>query len=336
MLAQAIGQGSIPAALLKDGTVCRTNGDPPQCEPLGKIPSNLLKVMKSRESSFVGLFDLDRSGKLQVFLAYSIESERDCPHTSWDSVNRLCYALFVIVLRDSQHGYQPVAAVSAPSFGYSMDAWFQDENPRKLVVETRCGGSSGGCLYGLQLDKESLAPITDLPKASYYIEGSDLLPGGVAFEDINADGAAEIFIEARGRDRTAAQGAALFRWNADHYQLWWPKWKSPQYVVYAQLVRVPGDRHKEIVALSDPGGESHRRELAVWRLEGNEWKAVAKKEVPEIVGDTGLLISFPTLERIRVNRHGIEIPLKNEDGLVSVYDYASGQISAPRRSTSSR
>ena len=95
-------------------------------------------------------------------------------------------------------------------------------------------------------------------------------------EDIDHDGTAEIVLEGRGYDRTAVNGAALLRWQKDNYRIWWPNWLSLPYVMYAQMTDVDGDGSKEIVAILDPGKQSARRELGIWKLVEGEWKLVDK------------------------------------------------------------
>jgi len=334
VLSPAIGYGSIPAALLKDGTICRTKGDPPQCEPLGKIPEGILDECRDRYCTLDGLFDFNADGKLDVFLEWWPElKDSSCADREKTNTNDGCDFISLYVLKRNPDGYQPFMKLSSPTMGYAPHAWFLIESPRKVVVMTRCGGSFGRCLVYLDAHNSSLTPITDLAKASYYIEGNQI-PHGVSFEDIDKDGTAEIFVEARGRDRTASQGAALFRWNGHGYQLWWPNWKSPPYVIYAQIVGVPADDHKEIVAVVDPHGESTARRLEVWKLVNGAWTVAAKKPVPSV--DESAFTGYPKLGKIRARSREIEIPLTNTEGLASWYDYVDGRISRVHQSTTSR
>ncbi|MGD0118885.1 MAG: hypothetical protein ABSD30_12525, partial [Candidatus Binatus sp.] len=210
----------------------------------------------------------------------------------------------LLVYRNTGSGYQRYLTLNAPTAGYgSGDAWFLDESVRKAIFETRCGGSSGDCLFYLDLRKRSLELLSD----DYFIEGTP------TFEDIDHDGNAEIFVPARGRDRTAGQGAVILRWTGNTYRVWWPNWKAPPpYVIHAQLAYVGGDHLREIVAVLDPGANvyngSPARQLAVLRLVAGEWHLVAKTALPPSDG-----IADPTIEDVIPERRGARILLSGYD-----------------------
>lgn len=223
--------------------------------------------------------------------------------------------------RYSAKGYQRYLTLNAPSEGYgSGRAWSLDEFVRKAIFETRCGGSSGDCLFYLDLHKRALELISD----DYFIEGTP------TFEDIDRDGNAEIFIPARGRDRTATQGAALLRWTGTTYRVWWPNWKAPPpYVIHAQMAYVGGDHFREIVAVLVPGAEvgngSPGRELAVWRLAAGEWHLVAKTALEPSDG-----IADPSIEDVIPEPHGARIVLsEGEEAGNLICRYSDRRISCP-------
>jgi len=77
--------------------------------------------------------------------------------------------------------------LSAPTEGYAPGAWFIQDSPlRKAIFMTRCGGSSGDCLFYLDWKNRSLKNISD-----------DLfLIDGPVIEDVDGDGISEIFVTA--------------------------------------------------------------------------------------------------------------------------------------------
>ncbi|HVN29002.1 MAG TPA: hypothetical protein VMT64_10975, partial [Candidatus Binataceae bacterium] len=185
--------------------------------------------------------------------------------------------------------------------GYDGGAWFLDESPRKAIIRTRCGGSSGPCLFYLDLKKRALQPISD----DIFMEGEPV------FTDIDGDGADEILIPGRGRDRTARQGGALLRWTGSTYKIWWPRLSKPLYVVYAQLLDLDQDPRNEIIAILDPKGLSSQRELGIWRLDERAWKERAKVKLPNNTadGDAEIGSGAPTFAGIEHNDGAIIIKL---------------------------
>ena len=308
VVGNATGVGSRAAVILRDGTVCTVDsvaGD--ECSPLGSLPSSVVKIVRDADGRFDGVFDLLGDDVPQVFVDYwPTSKDPNClpPNndgTSW--LDGTCDAMALLVYRNTGSGYQRYLTLNAPTAGYSSgDAWFLDEPVRKAIFETRCGGSSGDCLFYLDLCKRSLELISD----DYFIEGTP------TFEDIDHDGNAEIFVPARGRDRTATQGAALLRWTGTGYRVWWPDWKPPPYAIYAQMAYVGADHVKEIVAIVDPRTDvkdgSPARELGIWRLVAGKWHLVAKTGLPP----TETLMA-PTFDAVISEPHGARI-------LISGYD----------------
>jgi hypothetical protein len=228
----------LPAMVLRDGTVCQVpSEDSLECHPLMKLPRLIVAKLQDEyheDGMFDGLFDLDKSGDPEIFIDYWPDLI-DCPKADRDDT---CDSIKLVVYKKTGESYREYKTARAPTQGYAPGAWFLDESPRKAIIQTRCGGSSGACLYYLDWKKGTLVPISD----DYFLEGK------TTFQDIDHDGAAEIFISARVRDRTAEQGAALLHWTGDGYRVWWPTWKAPPYVMYACLANLDHDRTKGIVA----------------------------------------------------------------------------------------
>jgi hypothetical protein len=326
VVGKASGVGSRPAVILRDGTVCAIEPiDPLECNPLVTIPAVAAKsIVAYGGGKFAGVFDLLGDGTPQVFVNYwPISNDPNCLPPNYDahsSPNDACDAMALLVYRSSKDGYQLYLTLNAPTAGYgSGDAWFLGEFPRKAIFETRCGGSSGECLFYLDLHKRSLEPISD----DYFLEG---IP---TFEDIDHNGNAEIFVPARGRDRTATQGAAVLRWTGDTYRVWWPHWKGPPYVIHAQLAYTGGDRFKEIVAVLDPAADvengSPARELAVWKLIAGRWHLAAKTALAPSDG-----IASPVIEDVIPESRGARILLSNGDARsIFTCRYTDRKINCP-------
>jgi hypothetical protein len=161
-----------------------------------------------------------------------------------------------------------------------------------------------------------------------------------AIEDVDGDGISEIFVAARGRDRTSGQGAALLHWKDDTYRVWWPTSKPPPYVISAQLVAVGGDDRKEIIAVLDPKGaggyqESRDRELAIWKLTNNTWSLVDKEEVAG-VNDPDLMIGFPELSSVTPNSAGADIVLTYRDRSATTCRYEKEKIACQRGTSATK
>lgn len=303
VIARASGAGSIPGALLRDGTVCITqtkNGL--ECRKLTRLSDDVVGKFHDDYASFDGIFDLDNDGAPQIFIDYWSEPDKT------DLVK-------LLVFKKAGGGYEQYMSVSAPTFGYAPMAWFINEAPtRKMVLQPRCGGSSGECLYYLDFQKRALKPIDD----DIFIEQ------GVTIKDIDGDGTAEIFVKARGRDRTAAQGAALYHWRNDNYKLWWPTGSSGKYIVYAEIADLDGDGKNEIVAVVDPKGDSRLRELSVWKLSEGAWRLVGTAKLPEVEEAD----PRPLLARIGTGAHGASIDLDyGEDYKPLVCRYRARKLS---------
>jgi hypothetical protein len=307
VLARASGAGSTPAMLLRDGTVCLTAGEGSvRCDKLTTLPADVVRKVTRYHGTFYGVFDADNDGDPEVFLDYwPTSSDADCPNDYRDDPARPesnCGAVTLLVYKRSGSAYRERMKLNAPSMGYSPGAWFFRESPvNKVLFSTRCGGSCGDCLFYLDSGQRALKEI-----------GEGCLQAEPTLEDADHDGVAEIFLQSRGYDRTAAQGAGLFHWKDGGYQQWWPKWPSPPYVIYAQMQDLDGDREKEIVAILDPAGESARRELGIWKLGQGEWKLADKVKLPE-AGDA---MPLPTFSRIAADSHGTEIALDYPDRTV--------------------
>ena len=281
VVGKASGVGSIPAVVLCDGTVCAlVPKDPSRCWVLGTLPAEASKVIGSDDAYFDGVFDMLGDKVPQVFVDYWPEyRDPNClPPYNTSPIrpgeNADCDAVALLVYRYSRGRYRRYLTLNAPTMGYKPGAWFLDESPRKAIFETRYSGSSGAGLFYLDPKKQSLELVSD----HYDIEGEPI------FEDIDHDANAEVFIPARGRDRTATQGAALLKWTGSTYRVWWPDWNLPPYVVNAQMAQVEGDRTKEIVAILDPASDwmkgSSSRTLGIWKLTAGTWRLNAKTALP--------------------------------------------------------
>ncbi len=328
VVGKASGVGSRAAVVLRDGTVCTIDAiDPSQCSALGTLPAPVVKIIHDNGGKFDGVFDLLGDDVPQVFVDYSPRyNDPNClpPYNktpNWTSGPAAdCDAMALLVYRNSGNGYQRYLTLNAPTEGYGPGAaWFLDEYERKAIFETRCGGSSGSCFFYLDLHKRALELISD----DYFLEGEPI------FEDIDHDGNAEIFIPARGRDRTATQGAVLLRWTGSTYRVWWPQWKPPPYVIYAQTAYAGHDHIKEIVAILDSGADAENgspaRTLGVWRLSAGKWRLVAKTALPP--AET---MTTPTLDGIISDPHGARILLTIDDsGKSFVCRYSDRKITCP-------
>jgi hypothetical protein len=303
------GSGSIPGAILRDGTVCITATEKALgCQPIAKLPPEIVDQLKARPdwSFFDGIYDLDDSGSPEIFIDY-------WPRADSDDVTLLVY-------KKSGRTYREYMKLSAPTEGYAPGAWFIKDSPlRKAIFMTRCGGSSGDCLFYLDWKNRSLKNISD-----------DLfLIDDPVIEDVDGDGISEIFVTARGYDRTSGQGAALLHWKAGTYRVWWPISKPP-YVIYARLVAVGGDDHQEIIAVLDTMGaegqqESKSRELAIWKFTNHTWSLVDKKEIAG-VSDPDLMSGFPELSKVTPNAEGADIVLTYRDGSITNCRYERRKI----------
>ena len=317
---KAEGVGSLPSVILRDGTVCEIDkAHPSQCGALVKVPKKVMEAIGKGYGQFDGLFDLLDDGAPQVFINYWPDStDPNCPKEYKESDGG-CSVIALLVYRRSGNRYRPYSTLHAPTEGYEPGAFFLNESPRKAILQTRCGGSSGECLFYLDWHKHRLKPISD----DYFLEGDPL------FKDIDHDGRDEIFIPARGRDRTATQGAALLKWTGSTYRVWWPDWGPPPYVIYAQFADVDGDKDKEIIAVLDPGtdtaDESNDRELGIWKLTASKWHLEAKTPLPS-VADADSMAAFPTLDKINPEPHGIQIWFSNRDDSTFTCSYSNHRI----------
>jgi hypothetical protein len=267
-------KGSLPSRLFPDGSVCIVDEEKPNvcAKKLVKVDA---RAMKALSRTFYGVFDLEADGSPEIFLDYwSPFSKRD-----GDNVVLLVY-------KKIRGKYRQYLRLRAQSLGYAPGAWFLNEKPHpKAIFMTRYGGSSGTGLFYLNLNKKSL----DLISGRVYLEGQPV------FEDLDGDGMAEIFVPGRGRDRTSQTGAAVLHWSGDGYDLWWPSLPSESYVIYAKLIDLDQDGHKQIVAVLDPedasgdksDGRMARRELGIWKIQNGSPSLVSKTELPksEYLGD---------------------------------------------------
>ena len=270
---------------MQDGTVCVIQTrDGHGCRKLTTLPDEIVAKFHAGNASFDGIFDLDHDGAPEIFIDYwSFPDDAD--------------VIRLLVFKKIGAAYRQYMNVTAPTAGYSPAAWFIDEAPlRKMILMTRCGGSSGRCLYYLDFEKRVLKPIDD----DIFIEQ------GVVVEDVDGDGTAEIFVKARGRDRTASQGAALYHWRRDNYKIWWPTWRFSKYVVYAEIADLNGDGKKELVAVVDPKRDSRLRELDVWTLSDGAWTLAASAKLPQLEDEAD---PKPLLSKIESGPHGASIEL---------------------------
>ena len=276
------GEGSLPARLFPNGSVCSVNEKKPSvCQrKLIQIPK---KVMKAHSLTFYGLFDLDGDSIPEVFLDYW------SPLSNKDNDN-----VVLLVYKKVRGKYRQYLKLKAESYGYWPGAWFLNDPPySKAVFMTRYGGSSGGGLFYLNLKKKSL----DLISGPVFLEGSP------EFLDIDGDGMAEIFMPGRGRDRTSQPGAALLHWKSDGYEMWWPNWNGLPTVVYATLADVDRDGKKEIAAVLEPktvdfdryvdGETTAPRELGVWKVTSSNIILLSRTRLPDAKS-----LSEPTLGHV--------------------------------------
>jgi len=315
---------SQPGALLRDGTICITDNDQSlRCNPMVKIGSSVIKT-EAGEGFFDGIFDLDDSGSPEVFIDYwPSRDDPNCPARYRDEDDPACNGIALLVYKKINGNYRQLATLNAPSEGYSPGAWFIKDSPLpKAIFQTRYGGSSGNGLFYLNWKKRSLELITD----DFYMLRSPV------YEGVEVDGNSEIFITARGYDRTADQGAALLHWKDNTYKVWWPTWAAPPYVMSAQLVTIGKDRTESIVAVLDQkgavidsAGPGARRALTVWVLVDNSWKLIDEKEIAG-VADAGLMAAFPELSSVTPTAEGATIALTYRDGSVLTCQYAKPKI----------
>ena len=182
VLARASGAGSAPAMLLRDGTVCMTDAkDSLRCGKPAMLPANVVGKLKRYNSSFYGIFDLTGDGEPELFLDYWPKSgDPDCPkeyREEGDDPGTFCQAVILRVYQRSGATFREAMKLSAPSAGYDPGAWFINEPPiNKALFMTRCGGSSGDCLYYLDFKQRALRVVSEdclqaapmLPDAGRY------------------------------------------------------------------------------------------------------------------------------------------------------------------------
>ena len=312
------GIGSIPGAILKDGTVCITQTEKSiRCRPLATIPREVVATFGKEPGFFDGIYDLDNSGAPEVFFDYWPSSDDpNCPKQDREGSDTRCDAIALLVYKKSDGTYREYAKLNAPTQGYSPGAWFLSESPlRKALFQTRCGGSSGDCLFYLDWKNRALDSIAD---GLFMIEEPQIL-------DLYGDGHHEIFLTARGYDRTAEQGAALLRWKDDTYRVWWPTWDSPPYVIYARLVKVDGDDRRDIVAVLDTGEQGYKestlRELGIWKLTDGSWSLADKTKIPD-----SQAIGSPELADIKPGAGGAEVALAYDGGTTVTCRYQDRKI----------
>jgi hypothetical protein len=282
--------------------------------------------LKLSTAFFDGIYDLDSSGDPEIFFDYwPANNDPNCPtqYREKDDPWGQCNAIALLVYKKINGTYHQYAVLNARTMGYSPGAWFITESPsRKAIFFTRCGGSSGGCLFYLNWKERRLEPITD---DLYMIEPP-------AFEDVDGDGISEIFITARGYDRTAENGAALLHWKDNTYRVWWPTSLPPPYVISAQIVYIDQNHQKGIVAVLDPEAEyprhSTHRELGVWKLVAGSWSVVAKNEIPG-VQNPDFMIAYPELFSVTPNAEGADIALTCHDGSMVTCRYGKRKIECP-------
>jgi hypothetical protein len=334
---RTLGHNSLPGAVLRDGTVCRTaDVHSLTCQPLMRISPEIVKRFEEDTGFFDGIFDVDKCGSPEIFFDYWPErDDPNCPAKYRDKSDPRCDVIALFVYRKLGDTYRKVATLNAPTMGYSPDAWFINDSPMpKAVFMTRYGGSSGDGLFYLNWKKRALELISD----DYYIGGAPLI------EDFDGEGHSEIFITARGYDRTAKQGAALLRWKNDGYQLWWPTWTAPPYIMYAQPVTFRDSKTPVIVAVVDPQSreiddprgdmESQRRELTVWQLAGDTWQMIASKEI-DGVANPSRMCAFPELTRVTSTVDGAAITLTYEDGGVTTCQFKGRDLSCHKQISAS-
>jgi len=268
------------------------------------LPGKVVEKLQRDDSAFYGIFDANGDGEPRLFLDYWPKSgDPDCPKEYRDESHDAevpCGAVALQVYQRTGDTFREEMKLGAPTAGYSPAAWFIRESPlNKALFMTRCQGSGGNCLYYLDFKKRVLETVSE-----------DCLQADPRFEDIDHDGTAEIFLENRGRDRTAVNGAALMRWDNGNYRIWWPNWSALPYVMYAELSDVDGDGKKEIVAILDPGNESSQRQLGIWKLDRGEWKLIDKVGLP----DADDAIELPTFAGVAAGANGTNIRLNYPSG----------------------
>src|SRR5712692_4621610 len=130
VVARTGGTGSVPGALLRDGTVCITETEKSlRCQPLAKLPHGVVDIFETQFSFFDGIYDLDDSGDPEIFLDYwPPTDDRNCP-TQYREKDARCDAIALLVYKKSGETYREYAKLSAPTLGYSPGAWFIRESP---------------------------------------------------------------------------------------------------------------------------------------------------------------------------------------------------------------
>ncbi|HUO04481.1 MAG TPA: hypothetical protein VMU16_04720 [Candidatus Binataceae bacterium] len=339
IVARASGVGSMRGVLLRDGTICITDHKSTgRCEPLGKIPDDIVAKFKPYQTTspdrstyyratFYGIFDLAGDGTLEAFIDYWPDgSDADCPAWSdWYDEEQprgkddLCDEVTLLVLRRSGRSFNVSMKLHAPTQGYFPGAWFLSELPvRKAIFSTRCGGSSGLCLFYLDFKRGALDEITDDCALVDY----------PTFMDIDNDGNSEIYLNERGRDRIARRGASILRWAGDKYRIWWPNWQSLPYVMSARLLKAKADNLTEIVAILDPKRESAERELGVWKLTGGDWSLVDKTRLPD-VEDPNRDIAFPDFSKLNGDAADKRIALTYGNDAHLVCHFRDNEVTCP-------
>ena len=286
-----LGEGSLPARLFANGTVCLVDATKPSVcrKKLVKIPQ---RVRKAHSATFYGVFDVDGDGSPEIFLDYW------SPFGLQDNDN-----VVLLVYKKIRGKYRQYLKLKAETYGYHPGAWFLFESPHpKAVFMTRYGGSSGSGLFYLNLKNKSL----DL------ISGPVFLEGHPEFVDLDGDGMAEVFLPGRGRDRTSQPGAAVLHWKDKGYEVWWPDWSGIPTVVYATLADLDNDGRKEIVAVLEPakidfdeyddGKTLSPRELAVWKVSKQGLSLFSRSNLPDAQS-----LSEPYFGRVPPFSSGIEL-----------------------------
>ncbi len=324
IVARTGGVGSLPGALLRDGTICLTPTTKSlQCRPLAKLSDAIPRNFVTQPHFFDGIYDLDGNGEPEIFLDYwPTSDEPSCPAKEKEPGGN-CNSISLLLFRKSEHGYREYAQLHAPTEGYLPGAWFiQEGSLRKAIFRTRYGGSSGAGLFYLNSNKPELELIAQ-----------DLVEEPVIVDFIG-DGNAEIFAIERGYDRSARQGVVLLHWKDNAYRIWWPNWEAPPYVIHARMAKVGGNKRNEILAVLDPAvapreevgsrtqGISGRRERGIWKLADGVWKLVDKTRIPGLY-DSESMLGQPDFWHIRSNNQGADIVL---DHGKTVCRYKEGKI----------
>ncbi len=304
---EAIGVGSLPARMYRDGSIFLVDGSHPG-DPgrlLFRLSDSLIaEIRGAPDFQLDGVFDLDRCGSPEVFIEYCGLYEGSLSGVTF------------LVFKRKAGGYVLDLTLGAPSEGYAPAAWFLDESPnRRAFFMTRRDGSSGAalfCLEGRQREFQEIPPnLTDYPD----------------FVDLDRDGHAEICVP---YFHGSGDGCwSLWRLRQDQYQQWWPDWQEGPHVTHARVADLDGHGRGSLVAVLMPPGPqgpdapvwNDVRYLTVWRLRAGQWRQVTWTRLPDCEDP-----QYPEVSNVRRGTGGVRIILDYGDAPTSQYAFQADSL----------